>query len=456
MKNFCPFSSLSLLTFLLVAQFSCAQIEFLQSGPMLGYCEMREVMIWVQTTEPAEVKAVYWDSEEPDKKFETNAYQTNKREVYTARLIADEVLPGKNYDYQLYINNKPVKLDNPTSFSAQTDWAYKIDPPAFSVAMGSCAYINDPPYDRPGKPYGSNYQIFQSISNKNPDVMLWLGDNMYLRPADFYSRTGIMHRYTHTRSLPEMQSLLANAHHYAVWDDHDFGPNDSDRSYTHKEVTLEAFKLFWGNPTYGVNHKGGTTSFFKWNDIDFFLLDNRYFRSPDRRETGESTMLGEDQLEWLIDALTYSRAPFKMVVLGSQVLNTAPVFENYANRNKEERARLLKAIEEEDLKGVIFLTGDRHKSELSAYENGAGNMVYDLTVSPLTSGWYNSEDEPNEMRVEGTHVAQHNFGIIEFTGPFRERVLTMKLFDADGKELWKHVIEEQVIYGTKEKTEKKD
>ena len=161
-------------------------------------------------------------------------------------MIADKVLPGKTYEYQLLINNQTVKLNYPTEFSAQTDWSFKTDPPPFKVALGSCAYINDPPYDRPGKPYGSGYEIFESINNADPDIMLWLGDNIYLRPADWYSRTGIMHRYTHTRSVPELQALLANAHNYAIWDDHDFGPNDSDRSYVHKDVTLEAFKLFWG------------------------------------------------------------------------------------------------------------------------------------------------------------------------------------------------------------------
>ena len=48
-----------------------------------------------------------------------------------------------------------------------------------SFAIGSCSYVNEPEFDRPGKPYGSNFEIFNSINNKNPDFMLWLGDNMY-------------------------------------------------------------------------------------------------------------------------------------------------------------------------------------------------------------------------------------------------------------------------------------
>ena len=75
---------------------------------------------------------------------------------------------------------------------------------------------------------------------------------------------------------------------------------------------------------------GGITSYFQWGDVDFFLLDNRYFRSPNYLTEGEKTILGKEQLEWLIDALVKSRAPFKMVAIGGQVLNTAEKYENYA------------------------------------------------------------------------------------------------------------------------------
>ena len=113
--------------------------------------------------------------------------------------------------------------------------------------------------------------------------MLWLGDNIYLREADWNTRTGIMYRYTHTRSLPEMQPLLASSINYAIWDDHDFGPNDADRSYHLKNTTLEAFKLFWANPTYGIVGDSGVATTFEWGDVQFFMLDNRYFRAPNER-----------------------------------------------------------------------------------------------------------------------------------------------------------------------------
>ncbi len=423
--------SLSTLTF--------AQDSLLQSGPMLGYNEMQEVLLWVQTKEPARVQFAYWVKGNPQGLYFTESKETRKEEAFTAKLLADEVEPGTEYAYRLLINGKAAELDYPTEFKTQGLWQWRTDPPAFSIAVGSCAYVNEDVYDRPGKPYGSDYHIFNTIHQKRPDAMVWLGDNVYLREVDWFSRTGILRRYTHTRSLPEMQPLLASTHHYAIWDDHDYGPNDSDRSFVHKETTLEAFKLFWGNPTFGVNGEKGITSFFQYNDMDFFLMDDRYFRSPNRRTSGEPTMMGKAQLEWLIDALAASYAPFKMVCIGNQVLNTVKSYENYENLFPEERAYLLKRIEEEGIKNVIFLTGDRHQSELSKYVNARGNAIYDLTTSALTAG-VNTREEANELRVEGTLVAKHNFALLEFSGPRTERVLTMRVFDADGNEEWSREI----------------
>lgn len=64
-----------------------------------------------------------------------------------------------------------------------------------------------------------------------------------------------------------------------------------------------------------------------------------------------------------IRALKASSAPFKLVAIGSQVLNDAADYENYATM-PQERAELLRRIEEEGIHGVLLL-GDRHFTELS-------------------------------------------------------------------------------------------
>ncbi|MEQ1747332.1 MAG: alkaline phosphatase D family protein [Saprospiraceae bacterium] len=428
--------------FLLVAQQPLdAQNSLLQSGPMLGYADMKEVLLWAQTTQSATVEFVYWEKDLPEKKYVTAPVRTEKGTAYTAKCVADRVEPGRRYAYELRIDGKPVSLSYPTEFKTQPIWRWRTDPPAFTVATGSCTYINEPEYDRPGTPYGSDYQIFGQIAAQKPDLMLWLGDNTYLREPDWNTRTGILHRFTHDRSLPELQPLLAATNHYAIWDDHDYGPNDSDGAWVHKDMTWEAFRAFWGNPTFGVNGQKGCTTWFEYADVEFFLLDNRYFRTPNYCETCPRTMLGKEQLEWFKAALAQSNAPFKIVAIGGQVLSTQKSHERYINLFPDERDSILAHIEREDIKGVVFLTGDVHLSEFSALKNARGNWVYDLTASPLTSG-VNTSGKPddNANRVDGTLIMEHNFSVLRFSGPRKERQLEIKVYNANGKELWTKTI----------------
>lgn len=423
----------ALLYFMLWCTVAIAQESLLQSGPMVGAGDMKEVKLWVQTKEAAKVKIKYWEQGNEKKAAYTSEVRTAEADAFATELIADQVEPGKKYNYELYINNKRVKRPYALAFQTQELWQHRRDAPDFSFAVGSCFYVNDPPYDRPGKPYGGGYEILNSIYTKKPDFMLWLGDNTYLREPDWNTITGIQYRYTHTRSLSELQPLLGSMHHYAMWDDHDYGPNNADRSFWMKDVTLNTFKTFWANPNY-IFDDAGITGTFTWNDVQIFMMDDRFFKSPNSR-TEHKAYLGDAQLEWLIDALHYSTATFKLICIGGQVLNPAAEKENFSN-HPEELKKLLDAIEKSKIKGVVFFSGDRHFSELSKLERAGAYPLYDFTVSPLTAGPSNPREEPNTLRVPGTLYTNRNFGLVNVSGPKNDRRLKVTIYDTDGKEVW--------------------
>ena len=410
--------------------------DLINSGPMVGYSTMQEVLLWVQTEERANVHFEYYEIDNPKVKFSTDKIETEKKNGYVAKLIADQVIPGKKYKYEVYINNYKIERNYAMEFQTQELWKWRTDPPDVKFIIGSCSYINETKFDRPGKPYGSNFEIFNSINKKKPDFMLWLGDNTYLREPDWNSRTGFIKRYSHTRAFPELQPLLASTHHYATWDDHDYGPNNSDGSFWLKETASEIFKLFWGNPNYDVTGKGGITGFFQWSDLDFFLLDNRYHRTANNNLTGNRQMLGKDQIDWLINALSFSQASFKFVAVGGQVISNGAVYENYATY-PDERKYLLDKIREAKIEGVIFLDGDRHHTILSKMQETKNVYpLYDLTCSSLTAGVNNDNEPYNSFKLEETFVNVNNFGMLNVTGPTNDRELTIQIFDKDGKELW--------------------
>lgn len=418
---------------LVLSQSVFAQQELLQSGPMLGYSGFREVMIWVQTTSQASVKIGYFKSGE-ESRF-TEVVETSKEGDFIAKLYPQDLEYGQRYNYVVYINGEALSFDYPLFFQSQALWQWRSDPPAFSFAIGSCYYANESKDDRPGKAYGGEYQIFDAIHKKAPDFMMWLGDNTYLRTPDFLSKTGIRHRYRHARSLPELQPLLSSVHHYAIWDDHDYGPNDADRSYVNKQLTESAFNDYWGNPNTDVTGKGGITGQFMWQDVAFFLLDNRYHRAPNKSKQEGKDLLGGYQIDWLIDALRSSRAPFKFVCVGGQTISNAAVYENYA-AYPEERASLLQRIEEEKIEGVIFLSGDRHHTEISKMPRADSYPLYDLTCSPLTSGTHRPKDENNDFLLKDKTYYERNFGIVSISGPRTDRQLQLTIYNSEGQSQW--------------------
>ena len=429
---------------ILIFSFLISKEKHINAGPMVGYSQKMEVALWIQTKKKSNVKFIYWDVKNSKEIFETEEFITDKDSGFTATLIADSVKPGKVYNYQPIIDGIKINFDYELEFQTQEHWEYRKDAPDFSFAIGSCAYTNEKDKDRPGKSYGGDYFIYLNILEQDPDFMIWLGDNIYFREPDD-SRTGVYHRYSHDRALTELQPLLGSVHHYAIWDDHDYGPNNSDRSFIYKDITLKAFKDFWANPSYGIENNGGITTQFRWSDVDFFLLDNRFFRSPQNRQHTYKEILGKDQLEWLIDALSSSQATFKIIAIGGQVLNSEKVFENYINW-QDEHTRLLNLIEKEKIEGVIFLSGDRHFSEVSKMPRFNSYPLYDFTVSPLTSGFCDiCKDEKNKYRIEESAVFERNFAILNVYGPSKNRVLKYTIFNNKGEALWDYEIHENEL-----------
>lgn len=418
---------------------SSAQVPL--NGPMVGHCDMLEVTIWMQCKGPCEAAIEYWALDRPDSVLRTPSVRSSVEQAHAFDVVVRPVLPGTTYGYRPVIDGTALDLGQPLTFRTQTLWAHRTDPPPFRVILGSCAYINEPAYDRPGRPYGGDLGIFASMAARKAELMLWLGDNVYLREPDWGSRTGFLHRYTHTRSEPALQALLRTGAHYAIWDDHDHGPNDSDGSFVHSGTAREVFDLFWPNPTCGVPGVPGIGTDLSHADVDFFLLDNRTYRVPGDVRTAEPAILGAAQLDRLIRALKYSRASFKVVAVGGQVLNSTAVFENHATVPKE-REELLRRLAEENIRNVIFLSGDRHFTELSSMQLANGATVRDLTCSPLTSSAYVPK-ETNDHRVEGTLVTERNFAELSFTGPKAERTVTITVFDSEGQQLWQRAIKRE-------------
>ncbi len=301
----------------------------LVSGPMLGYQAHREALVWLETKDAAEVKLTYHPAGEPQaaRTLTKISPPVSPAGTQPMKFVLPLLEMGRTYEYALTIDGAKKTLPYPLTFKTTRQWEFRAPPPDFKFIFGSCAYLNDAPYDRPGKPYGAGTEIFRHMAASGADFMLWGGDNLYLREADFSSESGIWYRYSHDRATPDLQRLWASMPHYAAWDDHDYGSNDANKSFEFKAVTTAAFQTYWGNPTWGEPDNAGVYGKFFWGDAAFFVMDNRTHRDDDALDESlhpAKSQYGAKQREWLKQSLLAAQAlrhfTFKLIVTGGQVI----------------------------------------------------------------------------------------------------------------------------------------
>lgn len=412
---------------------------------MLGWVEHRSALIWCEVSPEVRTASVrYWENNNADYFYELDYTGELGKPYNPIKFEIPKLKMDVLYNYEIFLNNKPVEFPYPLTFRTKKIWEYRTAAPDFSFIMGSCNYLNDTPYDRPQQPpYGQDPVILKTMANIPADFTLWLGDNLYFREADYSSPSGMNYRYSYQRAVPEMQPLLVTRPNFAIWDDHDYGPNDSHAGFEYKKESLQLFKDYWTNKTYGEPDNPGTYGKFQWSDCEFFLMDDRYYRSPNEypdsiggKPNCNKNFWGQKQLQWLKDNLITSRATFKFIVTGSQVLNPMNKYECIRNYPCEYN-ELMNFIKDYKINGLLFLTGDRHISEVIKTEPKGGYPLYDITSSPITSGVYTKiKDGPeftNPARVANTLVMENNFTLISVNSRDKERILKMQCYNKAGQ-----------------------
>ena len=423
----------------------------LVSGPWAGNVEFRNATIWLEVAPGIRNVAVRYRASSgigTERTVKYNGELGNDFNPVKIELNGLEMNTG--YTYNVILDGKALDLGFTTKFTTKDLWQFRKPAPDFSFLAGSCAYFNEPVFDRPGKPYGGDSSIFETMAHTPAAFHLWLGDNWYTREVDFNTRWGLNYRASHDRATPVLQQFMASMPQYAIWDDHDYGPNDAGKSYILKEESRKIFKDYWLNPSYGEEGKG-IYSLISYGDVDIFLTDDRYFRSEDEipdsingQPNTNKAYFGNMQLEWLLNALTFSKATFKVIATGSQVLNPFSDFE-CMKKYSAEYYRLLDYLRTQNIKGVLFFTGDRHHSEVIKLNRAETYPLYDITTSPYTSGVgrVRGVELNSPVRVPGTLVEEQNFAKVTVSGKKGERQLKVEFIGIKGQQLAEWMVGEK-------------
>ena len=213
-----------------------------------------------------------------------------------------------------------------------------------TIAFGSC---NKSTLDQ---------SVWQAVSNHNPDLWLWLGDNIY---GDSEDTSVLRKKYNHQKSNSSYQKFIKQTPVLGIWDDHDYGQNDGNKTHPIKVESQQLLLDFLDVPNNAtVRTQKGVYQYYTFGQnnkkVKVILLDARYFRDELKKNPNKSgqrylpsetgTILGETQWNWFENELTNSDAQIHIIGCGIQMLPEQHNYEKWANF-PNEYDKLLDLIE---------------------------------------------------------------------------------------------------------------
>ncbi len=350
-------------------------------GPVLGGASSTSMVIWARfhATLPARVT---WSTQPDLSQASHTTWQVpGEPQDYTLRFRLSGLQPETTYFYA-------IETGAPFPWRSET-WSFRT-PPApdqrrtFRVAV----FTDASSVDLPARAY-------RSAAADEPDLVLQIGDLDHRNPAELRASPSIdSWRRMHRQHLGDWQGgralttwLTPFVPFYHIWDDHDYGANNSDRTAPWKGLALQAFREYFPLPPTLPDPDHGLWYSFRYAQAEFFVLDLRSQRDPnnDPDGPGKSMLNGEElpngQNVWLKQSLLASTARWKFLISSSCWNPRGKQVDSWALFQHEQQA-LLAFLRRNRIQGVIVISGDIHSG--GAIDDGTNSGVPEISV-PATN-----------------------------------------------------------------------
>jgi alkaline phosphatase D len=341
------------------------------SGPLVGHTTESSATVWMYAPMDSKVELILQGADESQEvrvAFVAVPDPAGNLDGVPYKATSQNLRPNTGYNFQVKVDGK---------LNSSRKGFFKTAPEVgesakFRVAVTSCMKIGEP------------QKSWELLLAEKPDLHITLGDTQYSDTTDPTTQWKHHLRY---RAVPEFGAVVATMPTYAMWDDHDYGPNNSDGTAEGKENSLIGWTQFWGNPDSGTEDTPGAFYQFSWGDVDLFMVDGRYHRSPDDApDDDKKRMLGDGQFAWLLNGLRKSTAKFKVIASGSTLADSkSDGWRIYTF----SRHRLFDAIGENKISGVLYMSGDIHRSHVWTHPE-SDRVGYPL-IEVVSSGVANSK-----------------------------------------------------------------
>ena len=195
------------------------------------------------------------------------------------------------------------------------------------------------------------------------------------------------------------------------------------------------------NPGYGGgDEQPGCWYTFQVGDVDFIMLDCRYYRTNPKG--ANPTMLGPVQMKWFKETLKDLKGTFKVIC--SSVpwdFRTKGDSLDTWNGYKDERELIFSFIENNRIEGVLLMSADRHRSDAWRIDRSGGYSFYEFNSSRLTN--QHVHKEMTDAGALFSYNKKQSFGLVDFDTTQADPSVTYSVVSIDGE-----IVHETTVRGS--------
>ena len=238
---------------------------------------------------------------------------------YTLSIPLDRLTPATRYRYHIVVW-ETAPSGSASKHGVAAEGEFSTLPDAVTSAPVTFAWSGDLGGQHRCRQGPAGYPIFDMIRAQQPDFFIFLGDTIYSDDvcpsppnepgANFTATTLAEYRARHRdqRGAAALRRFLEAMPVYVIWDDHEVRNNFAGPFDSQMPAGRQALREYWPIRTDASDPHRLYRTMRDGADLELFILDTRQYRSRNADQDGPAkTMLGTQQLKWLLDGLRVNR-----------------------------------------------------------------------------------------------------------------------------------------------------
>jgi alkaline phosphatase D len=343
-------------------------------GPMVGHTTHNSVTLWtsqpplqpqdaavVTETNEHQIQVTLYD--DVDTVVTVQSFAAHPDSTHVFFMTLDGLSPSTFYKYKMHLPRQGSSSIGEGHFWTAPD-PNNTNGTVFDYILASCMNT---------RVFSTQPVWSKMVDDHHPHFALLAGDTVYLREGvdvtrkDGVSLERVWYRHQQQRQDAHFERFMAHTPMYATWNNHDYGRGYATKDQLGKEHSMKAWKLLWAHPEYASDNDGVYYSFY-YGDVHFLVLDDHW-----NRDSAKGNRLGAAQTEWIRQQLVSSSGTFKVLVLGSDIMQ----------RGWNSDLHNIGAIVTQNrIDGVLFHAGDIHRNEFKVQEHAG---IWPYPVHQITS-----------------------------------------------------------------------